>query len=517
MGKERIPDIKTPVFDVTDVRFGAVPDDGKEDTLAIQAAIDKAAISGGGVVFLPKGRYDIHQAKASPYLQIRSDRIVLRGQGSGKTGTVLFMGAPGEQGRIRRLGTVSAEIEARRHTAIAVIGAEDGHKLAAFTQNVLRGQTDITVTDTKKFFQGQTVTMVCTDPLIDPAHPEPGKADIPVQLTTPFALGPVQQDTFGSAVKKLSWIAGIEKIIDAHTIRLTRPARLDQPLDYTPEIFSFNGISEVGIEHLRIESAWPGGYEHHKPFQDAQGKVIRTAQEQDYLWGGIWISSAVNGWVRDVTFADMTQGVILSRSAQWTLQDLMFTGQEGHAGVTIGWGNDNLVQNIGFHARLVHPVTLTMTSSGNVVTQCKTYYEGRNLLSGTDTAMDFHGIFPFENLFERMTGFYVCPGGDLSVLPHAGVRNVFWNIEAPATISGYGEYAQDSFVQTYDFASTSSKTPATMYEHYPQAFYIGICRRGNRLITLAGSTKDRRTRWMTVEGLNRPDISVPSLYKMQKK
>ncbi|HBT88737.1 glycosyl hydrolase family 28-related protein [Desulfobacter sp.] len=517
MGEKTIPEIKKPLFNVTHVRFGAVPDDGKEDTLAIQAAIDAAAAAGGGVVFLPKGRYDIHQTKTSPYLQIRSDRIVLRGHGSGKNGTVLFMGAPGKEGRVRRLGTVSAEIEARHHTALAVLGAEEGNELAAFTQDVVRGQTDIRVTDTAKFYEGEIVTVVCSDPLIDPAHPEPHKADIPVQLTTPFALSSVQNDTFGASVQKLSWIAGIEKIIDAHTIRLTRPARFDQPLRYTPKIFSFNGIHEIGIEHLRIQSAWPGGYRHHKPFKDTDGKIIRTAEEQDYLWGGIWISSAVNGWVQDVTFADMTQGVILSQSAQWTVKELTFTGQEGHAGVTIGWGNDNLVKNVQFHARLVHPVTLTMTASGNVITECTAHYEGRNLYSGTDTAMDFHGIFPFENLFEKMKGFYVCPGGDLSVMPHAGVRNVFWNIEAPAKITGYGEYAKDSFVQTYDFVNTSSKKPETMYEHYPQAFFIGIHRRGNRPITLAGSTEDLHTRWMTVEGLNRPGMAVPSLYERQKK
>ncbi|PIE63156.1 MAG: virulence factor [Desulfobacter postgatei] len=516
MGEKTIPEIKTPVFDVTHVRFGAVPDDGKEDTLAIQAAIDAAAAVGGGVVFLPKGRYDIHQTETSPYLQICSDGIVLRGQGSDKTGTTLFMGAPGKAGLIRRLGTVSARIDARHHAALAVLGAGEGHELAAYTKEVVRGQTDIQVTDAGKFSAGQIVTIVCSDPLIDPMHPAPNKADIPVQLTTPFTLSPVQKDTFGPAVQTLSWIAGIEKIIDAHTIRLTRPARFDQPLRYTPKIFWFSGIRKIGIEHLRIESAWPGGYRHHKPFLDAEAKIIRTAQEQDYLWGGIWISNAVNGWVQDVVFADMTQGIILSRSAQWTLKDLTFTGQQGHAGITIGWANDNLIENVAFHARLVHPVTLTMTASGNVITRCTTHYEGRDLYSGTDTAMDFHGIFPFENLFEKMKGFYVCPGGDLSVMPHAGVRNVFWNIEAPAKITGYGEYAKDSFVQTYDFVNTSSKTPETMYEHYPQAFYIGIHRRGNRPITLAGSTEDRRNRWMTVQGLNRRGMAVPSLYAQQK-
>ncbi|MFH1155313.1 MAG: glycosyl hydrolase family 28-related protein [Pseudomonadota bacterium] len=516
MGEALIPEIQGPVFDVTQTRFGAVPDDDREDTAAIQAAIDAAAVAGGGVVYLPGGRYQIHSTADSPYLTINSDHIVLRGQGSKERGTILFMGAAGTQGNIRRLGTVPALKEARRHAAVAVMGPEERKELTVFTQDVRRGQRDIAVSDTSALAPGQDIIIECTDPLIDPKNPSPDKADISVQLISPFKLTPVQEDTYGEAARKLTWIAGIEKIIDDHTIRLTRPARFNLPLGYTPRIYSFSGVREVGIEHLSIQSAWPGGYRHHKPFTDAHGEVIRTAKEQDYLWGGIWISGSVDGWVRDVAFTDMTQGIMLSTSSQWTLENLTFRGLEGHAGVTIGWGNDNLIRRADFFARMVHPVTMELTASGNVTTECQAHYEGRNTLSGTDTAMDFHGSFPYENLFEKMKGFYVCPGGDTSVMPHAGVRNVFWNIQAPARIDGYGDYAGDSFVQTYDYGTTSSKSPATMYEHFPQSFYIGITRRGNRPVTLAGSTQDRRNQWMTVEGLNRPGIAIPSLHEAQK-
>ena len=516
MGEASIPDIQGPLFDVTADRFGAVPDDGKEDTAAIQAAVNAAATAGGGVVYLPRGRYEVRTTADAPFLQIAADRIVLRGKGDGDSGTILFMGAPGKDGSIRRLGTVPAEKEARRQAAVAIIGPEARKELAAFTGDVVRGQTDIPVSDSSAFTEGQMVIVECTDPLVDPENPSPDKADIAARLTAPFRLTEAQPDTYGKAARKLSWIAGIEKIIDGRTIRLTRPARFDQPLRYAPKIYSFGGVREIGIEHLRIESAWPGGYRHHKPFEDADGNVLRSAREQDYLWGGIWISSSVNGWVRDVTFRNMTQGIILSTSSQWTLEDLTFLGQEGHAGVTIGWGNDNLIARADFIARMVHPITLELTASGNVATDCEARYEGRNPVSATDAAMDFHGIFPYENLFEKMRGFYVCPGGDLSVLPHAGVRNVFWNIEAPARIDGYGDRPGDSFVQVFDHASTTSKTAATMYEHFPRAFYIGITRRENRIVTIGDSAGDRKNEWMTVEGLNRPAIAVPSLYEAQK-
>jgi hypothetical protein len=62
------------VFDVTDARFGAVPDDGKDDTKAIQAAIAAAAAHEKGspqgkfyqqqIIYLPEGTYDISDTLA---------------------------------------------------------------------------------------------------------------------------------------------------------------------------------------------------------------------------------------------------------------------------------------------------------------------------------------------------------------------------------------------------------------------------------------------------------------------
>ena len=174
MGDASIPDIRGPVFDVT--RFGAVPDDGKEDTAAVQRAVDAAGVAGGGVVFLPKGRYEIHQTPKSPYLTITSDHIVLRGEGSQDGGTVLFMEAPAGDGPIRRLGTVPAEIEARKRTVVEVIGPETRKELAVFTKDVARGQRDIPVSNARAFTEGQDVIIECTDPLVDPEHPSPGKS-----------------------------------------------------------------------------------------------------------------------------------------------------------------------------------------------------------------------------------------------------------------------------------------------------------------------------------------------------
>lgn len=516
MGSRPIPGVEGPVFDVTDPRFGAIPDDGRDDTAAIQAAVDAAGAAGGGVVLLPRGRYEIRKTANAPYLRITRDHVVLRGEGNGPGGTLLVLGSPGPAGAVRRLGTVPALQEPRSGAAVAVIGPEAREALTEYTESLLRGGRRVAVSDTSRLSVGQLVVIEFEDPRIDVEHPAPEKADMAAQLTHPFRLTEDQVDTFGAAGRKITWIVRIAEIPDRRTVVLAKPARFDQLLRYRPRIHAFHGVEGVGIEDLRIESRWPGNYRHHKPHVGKDGAVIRTAREQDYLWNGIWMSYAVDGWVRGITFKDLTQGVIVSHSADLTLRDLRFEGIDGHAGVTIGRSNDVLLTGAEFFARLVHPVTLTMMASGNVVTDCEAHYDGRDDETATDAVIDFHGMFPFENLFENLRGFYICPGGDMSVLPHAGVRNVFWNIEAPRRMSCYVCDEEAEFARTFAYEGTSSGTPATMYEHVPQAFFIGIRKRGGGAVAIGGDARDRRNAWMTVEGLNRPGIGIPSLYEAQR-
>ncbi|ACN13483.1 putative virulence factor (pectin lyase fold protein) [Desulforapulum autotrophicum HRM2] len=532
MGNEPVPDIQATVieghlFDVTASLFGAVPDDGNDDTAAIQSAIDAAGFAGGGVVFLPKGRYEVHQKPENGFLQISHDNIILRGEGhqpSTKVGvselaapseTILHFGSPGFVGRIRRLGTVPAEQEGRHWTCVAVIGSEHSRELTRYTQTVLRGQKTVEVLDSSSLTPGQTVVVEFTDPLIDPENPLPDKADIPLQLTHPLKLVKEQTDTFGKYSKKITWITKIDKVIDKKTIVFSEPARFNQFLRYSPRILSFDGVEGVGIENLTIESSWPGGYRHHKPNIGEDGKIVRTAMEQDYLWGGIWSSFASDGWIRNVTFKNLTQGIIFSKCASITARDLSFEGFDGHAGVTIAQSHGILVERADFFARLVHPVSLKNFASGNVITDCETHYDGRDANNSTDAVIDFHGLFPYENLFDNMCGFYVCPGGDTSVMPHAGVRNVFWNIEAPKNMSCYSCERKDEFMRTYDYVNTSSGTPATMYEYQPQGFFIGLTRRGDQKVTMGGLSSDQHNKWMVVEGMNIRNLGIPSLYKAQ--
>jgi hypothetical protein len=63
---------KTDRFDVA--RFGAIPNDGLDDTLALQAALALAATNGGGIVYLPRGRFQCNGTLQIP------ERTLLRGE-----------------------------------------------------------------------------------------------------------------------------------------------------------------------------------------------------------------------------------------------------------------------------------------------------------------------------------------------------------------------------------------------------------------------------------------------------
>ncbi|MBF0240894.1 MAG: virulence factor [Desulfamplus sp.] len=527
MGLKEIPDIensqnKIPIFDVTDSKFGATPDDQTDDTAAIQSAIDAAGEAGGGIVFLPKGRYEIHKTPDHGFLQIRHNNIVVRGEvenglnGSKILKSTLHLGSPGKADRIYRLGTVPAEDEGRHWTVIAILGSEATKELTRYTKSVMRGSKEVEVLDTSNLLSGDTVIIEFDDPLIDPKKPSPDKVDIAAQLTYPLKLIKAQTDTFGKVSKTISWIVKIEKVVDNNRIILAEPARFDHFIRYAPRILSFNGVKGVGIENLNIDSSWKGGYRHHKPFLGDDGTIVRTAKEQDYLWGGIWVSSASDSWIQNIIFNNLTQGVIFSKSGYITAKNLAFKGLDGHAGVTIAQSHGILIERADFFARLVHPVSLKNFASGNVITDCKTFYDGRDDNNATDAVIDFHGLFPYENLFDNMQGFYICPGGDTSVMPHAGVRNVFWNIQAPKNMSCYTCEIPDEFMRTYDYGNTSSGKPKTMYEYQPQGFFVGITRKDGGVVTMGGDTLDKNNRWIRVEGLNQGNIAIPSLYKANK-
>ena len=83
MAEEILTHISDPVFPAYTVNvqdYGAVPNDGKLDTAAIQRAIDETSAQGGGTVVIPSGVYDVGAItlKSNVNLHLESKDTVLR-------------------------------------------------------------------------------------------------------------------------------------------------------------------------------------------------------------------------------------------------------------------------------------------------------------------------------------------------------------------------------------------------------------------------------------------------------
>ena len=54
-----------------------------------------------------------------------------------------------------------------------------------------------------------------------------------------------------------------------------------------------------------------------------------------------------------------------------------------------------------------HPVSAESWSSGNVYLRAHCAYEGTDEATSTGPHIDFHGLFPYENLYDGLRGCYV--------------------------------------------------------------------------------------------------------------
>ncbi len=149
-GERPIPEIDGPKFVVTDADFGADSNGSSDATEAIQRAIDAAEQAGGGVVFMPAGKYLLSVPEdRRAALVIRASNVVLRGAGRDET----FL--------------LNATTRMRGKSVILVSGPRDagffrdGAREVAITEDLLGPTTTIPVAETTGISVGDWVNLRC--------------------------------------------------------------------------------------------------------------------------------------------------------------------------------------------------------------------------------------------------------------------------------------------------------------------------------------------------------------------
>ncbi|WP_437757441.1 glycosyl hydrolase family 28-related protein [Sorangium sp. So ce1389] len=411
---------------VVNVRdFGAVGDGMTDDTDAFLAAIDAAA---DGAILVPAGRYLITEI-----LRIGRSRLVLRGEGSGASGSVLYIP--------RSLSDVLGPAEQWSWSGgfIWVDPGASGAALTEVTAGASRGDRTVRVAGKGTLAPGQLVSLRLTDDgtgsLGRHLHADQSEAGdcsymVPLVLDWPVRVAQIQDDM----------------------VELAQPLRNEVRLAWTPEIHALPALEEVGIEHLRIEFI----------------ETPRPPHNMEPGYNGIaFTNGVVDSWVRDVAIVNADSGIFTEgRVKNVTLRQIELGGRGGHHGFAVSLSSDVLVEEFVVDGSWHHALTVTHRSNGTV------YSRG----SGDQTlSLDHHGDVPFESLFTEIGPYNYASSGSACTRPHAGARNTYWNLDAPMQVpllwasiqtNVIGELATiDSMTDENEwFENVRDIEPANLYE-----------------------------------------------------
>ncbi|MGG1516479.1 glycosyl hydrolase family 28-related protein [Paenibacillus oryzisoli] len=509
-GEEEMPEhlVLIPVSD-----FGIVPDTGMDVTERIQQLIDTVGKRGGGVLFFPKGRYDLRMDPGKDnYLKMNYSHVVLKGEGSGSDGTVFYQHRPILS---EKMPWLSPGII---HTGDALFGNEkflspkELPQVATISENAHKGETVLSLSDTSLLKEGDCILLCMRNTDDD--------GTLIRELIAPLELDPAWEDAHTAGTRRAAsyqWLVEIDRVLDERHIRLKQPLRRDVLLACAPFVCRIDMLRGVGIEDLRLESAWDGGgYYHHKN------------HEVDYGWSGICMHRVAHGWVRNVVMNNYTQGIQLRDSRNVTVCQVEMYGHPGHFGMKCyAHACDNLFADIDIRSFLTHGVGIEGTTQGNVFTDIRFHAAG--------TEIDSHGGgAPSFNLFENMVGVSkISGGGAIFNLPYTGQYNTFWNLrythsEPKPGWNTYGDARsktetlllkkerRDELFYAWYWSCHMGIDTLQDHRMYPKSIVVGaFASDPGEEVKVERSTYNRSDDWGYVEALNHGPIAPLSVYAAQ--
>ncbi|WP_197076989.1 Ig-like domain-containing protein, partial [Hymenobacter terrenus] len=481
-----------PIFNVTD--YGAIANDGKDDIVAIQKAVDAACRNGGGVVQFPAGTFDfdVNSPVNNPNVRIWASNVVIRGAGNNKaTGTVLHD---------HKANDVRSETEGWTTVKLPnffSFSSVDMHweqelwypnskysstvPLTTFSA-APRLSTVLTVADASKLKVGGTYTITEADP--DKSLVREMSPGSPSYGTRPAATG---TDYIAMKYRQIVRILAVS----GNQITIDNPILMELRSAWSPTLWPTEHpiIREVGLENIYLKMVTPKPFVHH------------DGAAADYGYNHVRFDWVEDGWMHNVVQEGTTSAVLLRDSKNCTIYDCSIAGGEGHFGYQLaGTPSRNLFLNL-WGAKQFHTFAIE-GGVGNVFKNC----------AASDTAaVDLHGsVYGIYNLFDNITGCVGAGGGDSKqVPPNHGTGFTAWNWKM-GTTSPYTKKPQDVYVDV------------TAYFAYNAPGFVaaGVRSKDGHPVYYTDLAKNRQTADLNVNwGYNESNgaaVSPASLYDAQK-
>ena len=469
--------------------YGAIANDGVDDTAAVQTAIDAAVSAGGGVVYFPPGQFDFFMPTSLPrsdILKISGSNVVLRGSGNGPGGTVL-----------KQWDTYAISSGFQRYYLIRM-GTSMNYRgnSIPFAVDAPKGASSIVLTSNSGINQGDLLELNLISPNDANGNRLP---DLMLDLVYPVGtLIPVESSWTGflrfAPFTFRAEVVGVGS--DGQTVHLATPLPRAMTIGFgaRARIAGTNVIKECGVENLIIRGNYAdGAYSHH------------ASWEADYGWCGVGIFASAHCWVRDVAFEKMNNDVLATQSLHCTIDRISSSGR-GHYGVQFNATSSSVMSNVTFYSERTHHASVIDSAVANVFT-------GLVNLASKPGLLDGHGGSPsIANLYENSIGFRIGSGGAAANMPHMGKDNTFWNIEA-----GPKETVDDMFTHGYyNYSGGQSPYSGTdLHQLYPSSLLIGIVS-PTSTIKVDGSTANRNDAWLYVNSVGAKVVPL-SLLQFQRR
>ena len=354
-GEDPLPDLK-PKLNVT--AYGAVPDDGKDDTEALLKAFAEAhEVDGPVVVKFPRGKFILKKI-----LHINRSNFILRGAGSGRDGTIIYcplplsdLEAPECLTELEEYLTFYNKVQYIEDLDVKVpfsLYAWTGgyiwtgvkgkrfkpymekynkpFKILAVVKGGKRGGHHIIVESSKKMKTGDIVSIHWynregeNSALID---------EIYDHQCQKIGSRHWQNPDYPLTTQEVTILK-----IEGDQVTIKEPLLLDLRPEYTPVITEWKHIKDVGIEHLRFDFPYDLYNGHH--VQDG--------------YSAIFLSSTAHSWVKDIKIHNGDNGILADDCANITIENVETSGRTYHYTIMLGIAYNILCKNITVNAPCIH-------------------------------------------------------------------------------------------------------------------------------------------------------------------
>ncbi|MGE0173959.1 MAG: glycosyl hydrolase family 28-related protein [Oligoflexales bacterium] len=483
-GEKPIPQ-KTATMNVTD--FGAVPDDKIDDTEAFKKALDAAHKSSKPVVLkMPKGRFIVNDI-----LTIKRSDFVLQGSGSDANGTIIEIDKA-----LAQLPTPDAMKETEEYLRVNNKKTKDGKLFSVYSWSggfIWVQYPGLRIYPYLEKYDQKIDAVATAETGVRGSHqftvnPKGLKIGDTIQLNwynTEGQKSSLLQHLYmndGLVIGSRHWENPQRPLItqqllitaiNKDTVTVKEPLLHDIRKAWQVAVTKPNLLQEVGLENFAIEFPNVPFAGHHS--------------EDGY--NGIYFTGSHHSWIKNVRVNNADTPILTDKVANLTITDIAVTGRQSHYGIHLGDVYNVLVKDTVIDAPSFHALSFNTYSRGSLYTHSEIKQ---------NPSLDQHCGSNHQNLFDNIKitennkeSKLFEHGGDKYWAPTHGAYNTFWNIDV--------NFAYDTKGQ--------EQVEIKGIEDGPHANFIGF--HANRPVKFTYGPD------AYIEGLNRSDIKIPSLYEFQ--